>query len=320
MKGALPMTSIAANVAPIFILILLGWLLLRMRLLSPEVGDALGEFVFKVGLPALLFKTILGADFHGISPFRLWGAYFAGVFVTWAAGHLITTRIFGRDARIGVLAGVSGAFSNSALIGLPLVGHLIGGEGLVALTVLLSVHLPVMMVIGTVLMENAERKVSGHASRSFHVILQQIGLNLVRNPLVIGLSAGILLHLLEITLPPVIDGVLGQIAGMAAPAALLSVGMAMNKYGLSGNLRLAGTVSCLKLFLMPAAVWVAASILGLSSEQAAAMVLTASVPTGVNAWLIANRFGIGHGLAASTISLTTLAGVITVSWWAWLLL
>lgn len=314
------MFSIAVNVAPIFILILLGWLLLRFRLLGPEVGDALGEFVFKVGLPALLFKTILGADFQGISPFRLWAVYFVGVFITWSVGHLITTRIFGRDARVGVLAGATGAFSNSALIGLPLVGYLIGGDGLVALTVLLAVHLPVMMIVGTVLMENAERKVSGQASRSFQVLLQQIGFNLVRNPLVMGLSAGVLLHLLAIQLPSVLDNVLGQIAGMAAPAALLSVGMAMNKYGLSGNLRLASTISCLKLLLMPATVWIASRITDLAPAQTAAMVLTASVPTGVNAWLIANRFGVGHGLAASTISLTTLAGVVTVSFWAWFLL
>jgi predicted permease len=48
-------------------------------------------------------------------------------------------------------------------------------------------------------------------------------------------------------------------------------------------------------------------------------VLISSVPTGVNAWLIANRFGVGHSLAASTITLTTALGAISVTFWAFLL-
>ena len=47
--------------------------------------------------------------------------------------------------------------------------------------------------------------------------------------------------------------------------------------------------------------------------------LIASVPTGVNAWLIANRFGVGHSLAASTITVTTALGAISVSLWAYIL-
>ncbi|MNL67960.1 Membrane transport protein [compost metagenome] len=76
----------------------------------------------------------------------------------------------------------------------------------------------------------------------------------------------------------------------------------------------------LKLALLPGCVWVASQLLGLSDEWTAAMVLTSSVPTGINAWLIANRFGVGHGLAASTITLTTAVGALTVTFWAWLLL
>jgi predicted permease len=60
-------------------------------------------------------------------------------------------------------------------------------------------------------------------------------------------------------------------------------------------------------------------VLDLSPEWTKALVLTSSVPTGINAWLIANRFGVGHALAASTITMTTLVGVLTVTFWAWIL-
>ncbi|MGO8655482.1 AEC family transporter, partial [Rhizobium ruizarguesonis] len=90
-------------------------------------------------------------------------------------------------------------------------------------------------------------------------------------------------------------------------------------YGVSGNLGIASVTSTLKLLLLPGCVWAASHLLGLSPEWTAAIVLTSSVPTGVNAWLIANRFGVGHSLAASTITVTTALGAITVSLWAYFL-
>ncbi len=88
--------------------------------------------------------------------------------------------------------------------------------------------------------------------------------------------------------------VVDPIAGMAGPAALISLGMALRKYGISGNIGISACMSVLKLVLLPASVWAASRILGLTPEWTAAMVLTSAVPTGVNAWLIANRFGVGH--------------------------
>jgi predicted permease len=314
------MTAIAQDVLPIFILILFGFLLVRLKILSASVGDGLGAFVFNVAVPMLLFRTIANADFHGASPFRLWVSYFAGVFVAWTIGHLIATRFFGRDRREGVLAGVSSAFANNVFIGLPLVERTVGAEGIVAMSILLAIHLPLMMIIGTVMMERAEQKTSGQPSHGVLAVSRQVGLNLLRNPLVIGLIAGMVVQLIGGPLPPMIDGLVGQVAGTAAPLALISLGMTLNKYGMLGNVRIAGTISTVKLVVMPATVWLSSHLLGLSPQWTAALVLTSSVPTGINAWLIASRFGVGQGLAASVITLSTAAGVISVSLWALLLL
>ena len=313
------MSAIALNVAPIFILILVGWTLARTGFLKASVGDGLGEFVFKVAVPMLMFRTLAEADFHGASPFRLWGAYFAGVGVTWAVAHFMTRHIFGRDEQIGVIAGVSAAFANNVFIGLPLVGRSVGDEGLVALSILLAIHLPVMMIIGTILMENATHRMAGGEKQGILAIFKQIGRNLVTNPLVIGLVAGLAFNLSGLPLTPVGKTVVDQIAGIAGAAALISLGMSLTRYSISGNLGISAAMTLLKLFLMPACVYAAARLLGLPQSWVSALVLTSSVPTGVNAWLIANRFGAGQSLAASTISITTLFGVLSVSFWAWLL-
>ncbi|MCJ8149347.1 AEC family transporter [Shinella sp. H4-D48] len=313
------MSDVALNVLPVFALILLGWIFVRVGYLREELGEGLGEFVFRVAVPVLLFRTIAEADFTGGAPWRIWVAYFGGVAVTWTIAHLVATLGFRRDRRIGVLAGVSAAFANTVFIGLPLVSRVVGEDGLVAISVLLSVHLPTMMIAGTVLMERAERKEGVREPQSLSVLLLGIVRSLVRNPLVIGLFAGALFHAGGVPLVGPVKVMVDQVAAMAAPAALMSIGMALVRYKVGGNARIALAMTALKLLMLPGCVYVACRLLGLPPEWTAAMVLTASVPTGVNAWLLANHFGVGHALASSTITMTTALGVFTVSFWAWLL-
>jgi len=313
-------SAVFINVAPVFLLILIGFLVARTGLMREETGDALAEFVFKIALPTLIFRTLAEAHFEGASPFRLWIAYFGGVAVTWTVGHLIAKHLFKRDEKIGVIAGMSSAFANNVFIGLPLVGRSVGDDGLVAISILLAIHLPLMMVAGTILMEHASSKVDGGGRRSIATVLKQVGANLVRNPLVIALTLGIAFNLSGLgALPVVLKSVVDQIAAVTAASALISLGMTLKKYPVRGNLSLAAMMAVLKLLLLPAAVFGFAHLLGLSKPWTAAMVLTSSVPTGINAWIIATRFRSGQSLAASVISITTIFGVVSVSFWAWLL-
>ena len=310
------MIAVIHDVLPVFLLILTGYLTVLTGMMKAETGEALGDFVFRIAVPVLLFRTLALAEVGSGTPVRLWIAYFLGVTVAWTAGHLVATRLFHRDRRSGVIAGVSSAFANNVFIGLPVVERIVGPKGIVAVSVLLAVHLPLMMVAGTVLMERAVQRETGEAGRGVLFVIRQTLRNLVQNPLIIGLVLGSLVHFSGLSLPPMLDTLTAQVAGIAGPAALLSLGMALRSYGISGNLGLSTTIAGLKLLLLPASVWVFSRLLGLSPEWTAAMVLTSSVPTGVNAWLIANRFGTAQPLAASAITLSTLLGVLTVTFWA----
>lgn len=313
------MSTVFANVLPVFLLILIGWLIARSGLLKAETGDALGEFVFKIAVPMLIFRTLATAHFEGVSPFRLWTAYFIGVAITWTVGHLITVHVFKRDAKVAVIAGMSASFANNVFIGLPLVSHIVGQDGLVALSILLAIHLPIMMIVGTILMEGASAKVDGTAARGLTSVLKQVGSNLIRNPLVIALTCGLVVNLSGFSMNAPIERVVNQIADAASPAALISIGMALTRYPIKGDLGLSSSAAMLKLLLMPAFVFAASKMLDLRPDWTAALVLTSSVPTGINAWLIAQRFRSGQSLAASVIGITTAFGVASVSLWAWLL-
>ncbi len=115
--------------------------------------------------------------------------------------------------KVGVIAGMSAAFANNVFIGLPLVGRSVGTDGILAISILLAIHLPLMMIIGTVLMEHASAKVDGGGRRSIGAVLKQVGSNLSRNPLVIALTLGLAFNLSGLgDLPVVLKSVVDQIA------------------------------------------------------------------------------------------------------------
>jgi malonate transporter and related proteins len=299
------MLDVAQNVLPVFLMIFIGWLIVATKYLKPDAGVALSEFVFKLAVPVLIFRTLAQADFQGAFPVRLWIAYFSGVAVTWTVGHLVASKLFRTDQRTATVTGVSSAFANTVFVGLPLVERTVGDEWLVAISILL--------------IERAERRDIGKAPVSWFELLRYLGLNLSRNPLVFGVLGGIALNLSGIPLTGVPKLVADQLSAIAGPAALVSLGMAMRRYGTGGNIRMASAATVLKLLLLPLCVMIFSRLLGLSPDWQAALVLTASVPTGVNAWLIAAQFRTAESLAATTITMTTAAGVVSVMFWAWMM-
>ena len=90
------MSAVTETIAFVFGLVALGYLSGWSGLLRAEVGDALSAFAIVVAVPALLFRTMIGLDFHGAAPWSLWACYFCAVPVIWLAGHMVATRGFGR--------------------------------------------------------------------------------------------------------------------------------------------------------------------------------------------------------------------------------
>ncbi|AJY44430.1 AEC family transporter [Martelella endophytica] len=312
------MNEIFSSVVPIFALIFIGWAAVRLRYLDASHAGIMTSFVFKVALPLLLMRTVANADFQNANPIRIWLAYFGAVAVSWTAAALIARLGFGRDRAASVIIGLSGTFSNLAFLGIPLVNHIIGEEGLIALSLVLAIHMPVMMVTATVLVERAKTHDGSNVSDPMK-IATTVGYNLITSPIVVGLAAGALLHLAGIRPAGPLASIVDMLAGTAAPVALISIGMTLTQYKVAGNVGLFSAITFIKLMALPAFAFLFGHLLGLPQPMAAGLVLAASTPAGVNAFVLANQFGTGKNIAASTITLTTALGVLTVSFWVYML-
>jgi predicted permease len=307
------MSPLVETVMFIFGLVALGYVAGATGYLKVQTGDALSEFAVGIALPLLLFRTMIGAEFHGSAPWALWGVYFAAVVVAWTAGHLVTTRVFGRDSKAGVVGGVSSAFSNLVLLGIPFMLGVLGQRGFEQLSLLISVHLPTMLMASIILFEffGRRRGEPVHPAR----IVRDFFRKLFSNPLIFGILAGLLWRLTGLQLPSLAMRFVDALAGIAAPLALFAMGLGLKKFGISGNLRPVLALSMLKLFLMPAAALALAWLFGLPPLTAKVAVAAAALPSGVNSYLIATQFGTGQALASNQMTLATALAAVTTAFW-----
>ncbi|MDQ0325587.1 putative permease [Rhodopseudomonas julia] len=310
------MSDTASIVLTIFGLIGIGYLAARFKLLKMETGGALADFVFTIAIPLLLFRTLAHADFHGLSPWRIWIAYFAGVLVTWTVAHVLVRRLFKRDTRSGVVAGVSAAFANTVLIGIPLARATYGDPGTVVVLILVSVHLPVMMAASLALNSWARRRDGLVAEvESSRAMWGAFALELIRHPLIIGIILGGIWHVFHLPIPGLAEKLIDSLADVAGPVALFACGMGLARYGIARNIPAGAVLAGIKLFFMPLVVLPVALLVGLGPVPTSALVLVAACPTGVNAFLIATRFGTGEALASNTTLISTAFGVGGVAFW-----
>lgn len=307
------MSPLVETVLFVFGLVALGYVAGATGYLRAETGDALSAFAVGVALPLLLFRTMLGADFQGSAPWALWATYFSAVTVAWTAGHLTTTRIFGRDGQAGVVGGVSSAFSNLVLLGIPFMLGVFGQEGFEILSLIISVHLPTMMMASIILFQLFGPK----RSEPMHpvAIVSDFMRKIATNPLIIGIVAGLAWRATGMPLPGIANRFVDALANVAGPVALFAMGLGLRKFGISGNIRPAIALTAIKLFLMPAVALLLAWLFGLPPLPAKVAVAAAGLPSGVNSYLIAMQFGTGQALASNQMTIATACAVVTLAFW-----
>jgi malonate transporter len=307
------MSPLVETVLYVFGLVALGYVSGLTGYLRPEIGEAVSEFAVGVALPMLLFRTMVEADFHEGIPWALWATYFSGVAVVWTTGHLIITRVFGRDSQAGVVGGVASAFSNLLLLGGPFMLGVFGQPGFEMLSLIIAVHLPTMILASIILFGVFGRgrgspMTAGEVVRDF---LRRI----FKNPLIVGILIGLAWKMTGLQLPVLASRLIDALADIAGPVALFAMGLGLRKFGISGNVRAALTLSLLKLVLMPAVMLGFALLFGLPPLAAKVAVAAAALPSGVNSYLIAVQFGTGQALASSQMTIATACAVVTTAFW-----
>jgi malonate transporter and related proteins len=290
---------------PLFVLIALGYALMRWAKWPPEVSSALTRFVFSVALPALLFRMMM--DFAKLPPVdaRLLIAFFGSCFIVFAIGRLIAARYFKLDGVSGSVFALGGIFSNNAMLGIPLARELLGPSAMPSVALILVFNALTLWTLVTASVEWARHgsfSIEGFGKTAWSVIT---------NPLVAAIIGGTLLSLTGLTLPHMFESPLNMIGQAAAPLSLIALGMGLAEFGVSTAWRQSVSIALLKVAAQPFVIWCLARLLGLPKMETEVVVLLGSVAVGANVYLMARQFKVMEGAVAASLVLSTVLSAIS---------
>jgi malonate transporter len=302
------MLHIFSIVAPVFGLLALGYGARAINYIPERTGDGLADFVYSIAIPCLIFKTLTGVNLPEAQPWGYWFAYFGAVAIVWMMGTALAKYVYDEPVIPRTVAGFAASQANTVLMGIPLILESFGPEGAVPLFLLVAVHLPIMIAVGTLLAEG----------RDMHWVklLRQLAMH----PILMSIFVSVAFKLSHAEVPDVLRSIVNQIGNAAIPCALFTMGMALRRYGIRENLKLTLWMTLLKLVVHPALVMLLAwTVFDMPKVWAGVAVLFAASPVGINAYLFAERYKQGVGIASGAIALSTGLSTVTITIWLMIL-
>jgi predicted permease len=225
--------------------------------------------------------------------------------IVFALGRVVAALGFGLDGVGQSVFALGGVFSNNVLLGVPLARLALGPEAMPSVSLVLVFNALTLWTLATVSVEWAR-----HGELSLSGMGQTLR-SVLRNPIILAILTGTAIGVSGLTLPTSIDRVLGALASVAGPMALVVVGLGLSGYGVRQGLAQGLTITSIKLLVQPAVVWLLALALGLPPIERHAVVLLASLSVGVNVYLVATQFETLESAVASSLVLSTLLAALT---------
>lgn len=302
------MSTVIGIILPVFAVILVGYGFGRSGAVSAEGARGLGIFVYYAAIPALLFRGMAGETPDIGDSLSVLAAYFSGTLTVFAGSMLLGRFAFRLGLAEQGLMAVSAAFSNSVQLGIPIVVTAFGDAGLVPLSLIISLHSLVLLSLATVVVEMGR----GHGGHFLHT-LKATATAILGNPVIASIVAGFLWHVAGLPLPDLLRRFLDFLGGAATPAALFSLGATIAGFRIAGDLRESLSVVAIKLLALPLLVWIFATfVFRLAPLEIAVATTCAALPTGANAFILAQRYEIYVARAASSVVISTALSMLTL--------
>lgn len=315
------MLNVLSGFMVVVIIIALGYLVGRRGLLGPNAVYSLNMFVFYLATPALLINFLRDADLATV-----FGDNLAVVVIsTLTAGLLgfLGYRFLARrpvsDSLVTMLAC---SYCNGSNLGIPIATHVLDDP---------AASLPVIIFQvafygpATVLLLDVTTRSAGTGSPgtgSLGPLVRELVLGIVRNPLIIAATVGIVLSLLHTNagweLPEMLAEPVSLLAAGTVPAALVAFGLSMAEVTVldrdTSPRRSVWMASLVKTVGHPLIAYLAARLIFDATGPALlAFVVVAALPTAQNVFTYSQRFGVNTVLARDTAVISTMLSIPSIA-------
>ena len=298
----------SANVVvPIFLLIILGYFLTRIKLWDEHFLKIANQVCFKCLLPVLLFYNVATANIFEVFNLKL--IIYVCLCAMALCGILFfIVPLFVKDKkRRGVM--IQGTFrSNFLLFGVPLGLSIGGNEGAILAAVVAAFYVPVinmLSVISLYVFSESENK-----------NLKSAILGIIKNPLIIGGVSGLIFSLIRnsigFELPTMIDTTLFNIKSAATPIAFLILGGDLKFGNMLKNVKFSLLSVLGKVVMIPAVMLTISALLGFNKLEMAILIAVFATPNAVSSYAMARNYEADYELAGEIITLGTMLSIFTM--------
>jgi malonate transporter and related proteins len=304
------MIFVLTVIAPVFGIIVLGFLSGRTGYLSEQAGQGIADFAFNISIPALLFQTILLAHFESVAPLGILASFFGAAAIVWALSAVVTQVVLRRPAHDAPAIAVCSVFGNTIMLGLPIGVATFGPDALAPISVILGIHAPVFLVAATL----HSAAVADKNGATLATQLLSVSRQLTRQPLIVAIGCATIWRISGVAAPEPILAMVELLSKAGVPAALIALGLSLKNFEVRGDIATLTVMLLLKLMMMPLiAAGLATQVFHLPFVSAACVVLMAALPAGANAYLFAAKAGRATNSASAAVAIGTALSSLTLA-------
>lgn len=298
---------------PLFLIMLLGYLLHRKGFLEDSFVASANKFVFRIALPVQLFRDLATTDIYA----NFDGKYVLFCFVTTLVSILVIwflARHLLKDKHI-VGEFVQACYrSSAAILGAAFIQNIYGTSGMSGLMILGSVPLYNIFAVLILTIESPSADAQTGMSDKIKASIKGI----FTNPILIGIALGFVYSLLRLPMPAIAGKTLSSLASLTSPLALLAIGAGFKGKSALGYLKPTVVATLVKLVILPAVFLPLAVKCGFTNEKLVALLVmlgSISTPSG---YVMAKQMGHEGVLSGSVCVTTTFFSALTLTFWVWL--
>lgn len=279
-----------------FLLIAIGVVLVKCGLLSEQGGKDLGAILLRVVIPCVIVKSYITE----YTPERARELAISGLLaaIALAVAAIVSQSIFGKKK---LIENFGASYCNVGFIGIPLVQSVLG-EGAVFYMACFIAMLNVLQWTYGIFLLTGDRN-----SVRFKTI--------ITIPVVVAFIVGLVVFFLQIPVPELIVSVLGSVANMNTPLAMIILGTYVARSNLKEILTAKSAYVCtfVRLVLIPVVTLIVLLLIpGVRTEIKLVVLIACSTPVGSNIAIFAKQYDMDYQLSVATVCLSTLLCIVTV--------
>lgn len=298
---------------PIFLVMVIGYILKQIGMLNDNFVTVANKFNFKVTLPFMLFRDISGVDIRAV--FDLKYVLFCAIVSTicfWLIWGGV--KLFVKDKTIRGAFVQSSFRSSAAVMGLAFIQNMYGSSAMGPLMIVGAVPLyNIFSVIVLTFEAQTDEAINGREK------VKEACINIAKNPIILGILTGLIAALLRLDFPVIVDKTIHNVAQMATPLALITIGAGFEGRKALAKIRPTIAASMIKLVIQPLIFLPVAAWMGFTGEKMIAILIMLASPTTPSCYIMAKSMKNDGVLTASVIVTTTLLAAFTLTGWIFIL-